>query len=384
MATPIKAVLQVSTAQFVRGLTTSIGLVGRLSTAVLALSKVILALGAGFVAVTATAIAFARSQALLIDRIGKVASVTGFTTQQLQALRFAAEVAGVSSDQLDVALRRFSRRLGEAARGTGELLPALRRLNIAVRDGEGNIRDEFEVLKDFADGIKRTKSETAQLSLAFKAFDSEGAELVQTLVNGRKCLLAFFEAQKILNLEITERSISRIELLNDTIFALQLEFKKVTAEAIGALAPALADTLLLAMFKLKNIIAETEGGMEGFAKIVASKFLSAIQGATLGLIQFFNILVPVANGVMQLSSSLNLPGTELYNLRKNLQEFKDIEGKGFLDRMTTISVTSGRTAEILEKKLGKGFLLTKDNVATAIQTIEAEIERLEKAGQADI
>lgn len=384
MATPITSTLVVNTGQFRRGMDTAISLVGRLSSGVVALTKFLLALGAGFVAVTAGAVAFARSQALLIDRIGKVASVTGFTTQQLQALRFAAEVAGVSSDQLDVALRRFSRRLGEAARGTGELLPALRRLNIAVRDGEGNIRDEFEVLKDFADGIKRTKSETAQLSLAFKAFDSEGAELVQTLVNGRAGLLAFFKMQRILNLEISSQSIENIEMLNDSITALQLAFKKITAEALGALAPALTDVIIEAMFGLKRIIEETEGGMEEFAKTVASKFITAIQGATIGLINFYNILVPIANTAMKLSSSLNLPGTELHNLRKNLQDFKDIEGKGFLDRMTTISVTSGRTAEILEKKLGKGFLLTKENVATAIQTIEQEIKRLEDAGQGEM
>jgi hypothetical protein len=103
------------------------------------------------------------------------------------------------------------------------------------------------------------------------------------------------------------------------------------------------------------------------------------------MITFYNTaIVPLINGFTGLASSMNAPGFELSNLKKNLAEFKSLAGKGLIDRLTTLSVTSGRTAEILEEKLGKGFLLTKDNIAIAIQAIEEEIKRLEGAGALDL
>ena len=131
MATPIKATLTADVSKFTRSLglaTKGLGLLGgSLSFVISLITKLTLA----FTAAAAVVTVFGRQQILLIDRLAKVSAVTGFSVRQLQDFRFAAELAGVSTEQADVALRRFSRRLGEAGRNTGELLPALRRLGIA-------------------------------------------------------------------------------------------------------------------------------------------------------------------------------------------------------------------------------------------------------------
>ncbi|MEO5328882.1 MAG: hypothetical protein H7829_11640 [Magnetococcus sp. THC-1_WYH] len=63
--------------------------------------------------------------AMLIDRsitaadaTGKVADKIGVNVEALQALRYAAESAGVSQNTLDMALQRFTRRVAEAASGS--------------------------------------------------------------------------------------------------------------------------------------------------------------------------------------------------------------------------------------------------------------------------
>ena len=48
-----------------------------------------------------------------IDALGKTASKLGITTQELQKLRFAAELAGVSTRTTDMAIQRFTRRLSK-------------------------------------------------------------------------------------------------------------------------------------------------------------------------------------------------------------------------------------------------------------------------------
>ena len=385
MATPIKSVLQVSTGKFVRDMQIATKGVLALGGAFSTVIGFILKFTAVMAAATAGVAFFINRNIQLIDRLGKVSAVTGFTVRQLQDFRLAAELSGVSSDQADIALRRFSRRLGEAGRNTGELLPALRRLGIQVRDTEGNLRGPNDVLLDFADGIKATKGETAQLSLAFKAFDSEGAELVQTLIRGREGLLAFNKTIEILGGTVSQNTIRDITALNDKMTLLTNVITTLVQETVGKLAPAfnsLADRILS---KIIIAVDDTEDGLDKLSTLLATKFLQSIKSVTLGMIAFYNTaLVPLINGFTGLASSLNAPGFELSNLKKNLAEFKELAGQGLISRLTSLSVTSGRTAEILEEKLGKGFLLTKNNIAIAIQAIEEEIKRLEGAGALDL
>jgi hypothetical protein len=384
MATPLKAVLTADISKFTKGLSLAGKSVGVLASGVGFLVSVITKLTIALAAAAGGLAVFIKSNVTLIDRLAKVSKVTGFTVRQLQDFRLAAELSGVSSDQADIALRRFSRRLGEAGRNTGELLPALRRLGIAVRDDEGQLRNVNDVLLDFADGIKATKGETAQLSLAFKAFDSEGAELVQTLVGGSAQLTYFSGALDTLGIILSQNAIRNTELFNDSLTILFMSIQKVAQEVVGQLAPALDELIITLIDELAQQIHATEDGMQGLAKTIATKVVGAIQSLTIGIITLYNTaIIPLINGVMSLAQTLNAPGTELNNLKKNLAEFKELAGKGLIDRLTTLSVTSGRTAEILEKKLGKGFMLTKDNIAIAIQAIEDEILRLEGLGQGD-
>ena len=56
-----------------------------------------------------------------VDALAKTADKLGLTTEELASLRHAASItAGVTSQTLDMALQRMTRRLSEAASGTGE------------------------------------------------------------------------------------------------------------------------------------------------------------------------------------------------------------------------------------------------------------------------
>jgi hypothetical protein len=92
------------------------------------------------------------------DSIGKTADKLGITTSALQEYRFAASQSGVETKTLDMALQRFTRRVGEAAQEKGELKDTLKQYNIAVRDSKGQTRVTVDVLKDLADVIKRDKA----------------------------------------------------------------------------------------------------------------------------------------------------------------------------------------------------------------------------------
>lgn len=149
------------------------------------------------------------------DAIAKTADKLGISTDALQEYRFAAERSGVESNALDVGIQRFTRRLGEAASGTGVLNGILEEYNIQVRDAEGNTRSTEDVLKDYADAIKNADDEQQQLLLAFKAFDTEGAALVNMLRNGSQGLGELQQSARDAGVVMDEQLIRKAEIMND-------------------------------------------------------------------------------------------------------------------------------------------------------------------------
>ena len=151
------------------------------------------------------------------DNIAKVADKVGISTDALQEYRIAADLADVSQSALDMGLQRFSRRLGEAAKGQGVLKDVLAEYGIAVRDAEGNTRSLEDVLGDYADAIGNAESEQEKLRLAFKAFDSEGAALVNVLRDGQAAVDKTREKIRRLGLVIEEDLLRQAEGAKDAL-----------------------------------------------------------------------------------------------------------------------------------------------------------------------
>ena len=88
------------------------------------------------------------------DNLSKLSKATGFTTKELQELRFGFGQTGVETLRLDKNLEAFSRRIGAFARdGTGPAAVSLKQLGISMQD----IRDRTpsEALKLVANRMLR-------------------------------------------------------------------------------------------------------------------------------------------------------------------------------------------------------------------------------------
>lgn len=169
------------------------------------LAKGMAALGA-VVATVSTAIVggitqFVAPAAKDLDELAKASDRVGVGLEALQELRFAAsQGAGVGENTLDMALQRFSRRVGEAANGSGELKGIIQELGIELRNSDGSLRTSEALLGDFADAIAGAKSEQEKLRIAFRMFDSEGAQLVTLFKEGREGVDAYRQRARELGL----------------------------------------------------------------------------------------------------------------------------------------------------------------------------------------
>lgn len=177
----------------------------------------------------------------MADTIGKTADKLGVSTDALQEYRYAASLAGVEQNTLDMALQRFTRRTAEAAQGKGELKAVLEQYNIAVKDATGRTRNHEEVLNDLADVIAGTESESERLRIAFKAFDSEGAALVNLLKNGSAAMNKVRQDARDLGIVMNEDLVRNSEKATDELEKLTRVLKVNFMSAAAGLAPEIAE-----------------------------------------------------------------------------------------------------------------------------------------------
>ena len=174
------------------------------------------------------------------DSTAKVADKIGLSTDSLQEYRYAAQRTGVDQRTLELGLQRFTRRTAEAASGSGELINVLDQYGIATRDANGNIRETNAVLDDLADAVRNTESDSEQLRIAFKAFDSEGAALVNMLKQGSAGLEEYRQSARNLGIVVEEDLIRNSEKATDRITDLKNVLSSQLQRAITSLAPEIA------------------------------------------------------------------------------------------------------------------------------------------------
>jgi len=204
--------------------------IGKMEKTVARAGKALVAMAVA--AATAFTVQQARDALRYADSIAKVADKVGVTVEELQQLRFAADQTGVPIRTLDMALQRFSRRTGEVANGSGELLKTWQELGLAIKDQEGNVRPLTELLADYADAIAGAGSQQEKLRLAFKAFDSEGAALVNTLEDGAEGLAELMQAASDLGVVLDNETARKAEVLNDRLSILSQQLKTSFTKAM--------------------------------------------------------------------------------------------------------------------------------------------------------
>ena len=129
----------------------------------------------------------------LVDTANKI----GISTDALQELRFAAEQSGESAETLDLVMAMFTKRLGDAGQGSGELNDLLKLNGVALRDQAGEMRPVSALLADVADLIAHATSAQDKMNVAVAAFGKGGGGAVNIFARGAAGIRDFAnEAQK--------------------------------------------------------------------------------------------------------------------------------------------------------------------------------------------
>jgi hypothetical protein len=205
------------------------------------IAKKILSVKTAFISLAGAAgIGYAIKQTYsYIDSIGKTSAKLGVATEELQKFRYAAQLSGVETTTMDMALQRFTRRAAEAAKGTGEAKDALAQMGIKLQDTNGRMFSTENLLGQVAEAFTKVKDPSEKLRLAFKLFDSEGVAMVNMLNSGKAGLLGMTSEAERLGFILSENTIQGVERANNAFTAMSAALGGVWSKLVAALAPAL-------------------------------------------------------------------------------------------------------------------------------------------------
>ena len=220
---------------------------------------------------TNDAVKFGSQIAITSDKIG-------LSANSLQALRLAGEqFAGVQATTVDMALQRFSRRLGEADRGTGELKDTLIQLGISTRNVDGSVKSVEQAFLEYSDAMKNAESSQEQLRLAFKAFDSEGAVLVELAKQGSEELKGFMQSAKDTGAVMSSTMTNSAKELNAEFRMQTMIIGTQLKEAFMALAPIVLSVLTVVGKVASAVNKLFKSALTEFKELIEDKSIIELQ-----------------------------------------------------------------------------------------------------------
>ncbi len=323
-------------------------------------------------AVTAAFTAITVSSLRSTDSLSKTASKIGTTTEALGALRYAADLTGVATTTMDMALQRFTRRTAEAAQGMGEAKGAIQELGINAQELNRMPLDERMIV--LADAFSNVESESDRLRLAFKLFDSEGAALVNTLSQGSEGLKDMLGEARSLGLAMSTSAAQGVEDTVDSLTKLQSLFKGITHQTVAAFAPAMEMIVERFTGFLQRSI-EAKGGIEAFARTLAADLLGGVKIALQGFEDLANGFIKVYNAALKMKDGLTrafTPDNEK-NARQLRTEIANLE-----EQMQSLAgqVRSGDTEERLAAQN------RRDRIQADIAALQELLVKAEETGDA--
>lgn len=139
----------------------------------------------------------------------------GIATDQLQALQYAAKLSGSSIEGFNQGLAFFSRQVGQASRGGGDLYNIFKANGVAIRDTNGQVRSQNDLLLDFANLVKNAGSEQERATLIQRGMGRGAEELGTLFKDGAEGIRTLTDEAKKIGAIISDEDLQKAHDLDD-------------------------------------------------------------------------------------------------------------------------------------------------------------------------
>ncbi len=262
------------------------------------------------------------------DELSKAAQRVGVPIQELQRLKYAADLAGVSMEALSNGLKRMSFNIAKvAAGGGGPAAQAFSALGLSVRDAEGNLKNAGQIVDELAGKFGPMADSAGKTALAIAIFGKQGADLIPLLNEGSDGLAKLKAEADALGIVLSQETATAAEELNDNISRLKTVGEGLSTQLAAAMLPAMASVAQAMVDLSKN-----SGVMNGVGIVLGGTLrVLATTGVILGTVfkASATVLTGVARAVMAVvrgdfSGAIDALNTKVYELGPALGAIKTI------------------------------------------------------------
>lgn len=323
-----------------------------------------------FTGVAGSAILAAGKKALdYASSLGEVAQQAGVSAKELQEYRYAASQAGVSSEQMDGALTKLTKTIGEAKAGSKAQATTFRELGVAIQDANGRVYSAGEVIPKLADALSKVKDPATRARIEMELFGKTGQKLDTLLAGGSEALNNLRDAAQRLGVVLSDRQIQSADDAADKLASVKqvLEARIAgvvsdNASAIVSLANALG-TLTARFIQFAQSNPERTLGLIGAA---AGALRGGVVGAGVGYVGGSYAGRQMGQASADSNMDLNF---RMGELRKAKAEYaarqKAAQGGGLLSFRRTGSNLPGGTVGQSESELRRQTALLRQATAAS-------------------
>ncbi len=219
------------------------GDIGKVSQQMARLTKAAGVMGAAIGAAVGTGIAavstLVKGSIDAADATIKMAQSAGVATEEFSKLAYAAELSGVSQDELAASFGRLSRFMAEAAEGGKGANDTLQRMGLTVKNTDGSLKTSSQLLSEIADKFQGYENGAQKTALAQDIFGKSGAKLIPFLNSGSKGLAELSEEALEFGIVLTDQAGKAAEQFNDDLTRLATAKQGLVRQVTIALLPAL-------------------------------------------------------------------------------------------------------------------------------------------------
>lgn len=181
-------------------------------------------MGTAFVAVGTAAVGAAKAltdmtvgASQYADDVLTMSTVTGMSTDSLQAYQYAAELVDTSLETLTGSMAKNVRSMSSAAKGTGAAADAYKTLGISVTDANGNLRDSETVYWEAIDALGKVSNETERDALSMQLFGKSAQELNPLIEQGSEGIAKLTEEAKNMGAVMSTESLEALGRFDDSV-----------------------------------------------------------------------------------------------------------------------------------------------------------------------
>ncbi|MCK9629662.1 MAG: hypothetical protein M0R37_13855 [Bacteroidales bacterium] len=227
-----------------------------------------------------------------VDALAKMAKQLGVSVEALQALDAAANLSGISIEELRVGFTTMTRNLGLfAATGKGRAKDVLSEMGLGIDEIEGRSPDQL--FWQFGKAIASIEDPVRRSAFAQRIFGESGARMLSLFRGSAKDIDALKARTEELGVVFGGELAAQIEETNDEMFLAGLQFQRIKVSLLGAVAPA----LMWIAGRLIHV-GQAFGRLTGSSKILQASFVSG------GWIAFVKLLGRLLGGVGGIKGAL--------------------------------------------------------------------------------